>query len=155
MSRKKSTISSYIMRVAKENPNGFSAATVREILPADRHNRLSTGLWLLKKRGVLSHNEAEGTYKLTAVNKSEATKAQKPEVKRTYVRKAPTQQALVDMTREHQRQITAYDVQITRLREELRRADEKHNDALAIIRYLEDKLFKAIQFDARQNGRNA
>ena len=120
-------------------------AGLRAIFPSIKTSRMSVVLWQLKKAGVITHNLKTGFYSLTPVNKKEAEPVEEPKVapvvkeKQLHIaqRDAKYYKELADMRMEV----------ITRIKQE-------HEDALSVIRYLEDKLFKAIQFDAR-NGRNS
>ena len=115
-------------------------ADIREALPNVKVSYISTALWNLKKIGVVNHNPASGEYILTSVNKTKKPAPAKAEPK---VNDRRLQDALA------QANIWREEAQSkTMIAEKL---NVRYEDALAVIRYLEDKLFKVIQINAR-NG---
>lgn len=123
-------------------------ADLRKIFPSIKTSRMSVVLWQLKKAGVVTHNPKTGVYSLTPVNKT----AEPVEQPKAEPKVAPA-------VKEKQLHIAQRDAQYWKEVAEMRmevitRIKQEHEDALSVIRYLEDKLFKAIQFDAR-NGRNS
>ena len=130
MSRTKTPISKYVMQIAEAHPEGFTPADVREIVPKSRAKQISTVLFQMRKKGILHRGVDTGVYTLTPVNTSVA-KAE------------PTQNKPVS-TREVEAELMLRNQELF----------HKLEDALAIIRYLEDKVFKAIQFNAQQHGSN-
>jgi hypothetical protein len=140
---KKPTMRTRLINFANKHPEGFTVAQAREGLKSTS-SRCSVLLWKMKKDGELTHDAKTKQYKLTGVNKAPALpaapKAEKPIVL------APKGS--------YERENTDLKFQVAQLRNELARMDREQANSVAIIRYLEDKLFKAIQHDAR-NGRNA
>ena len=117
-----------------EKRGTLKIADIREALPKYKAGYISTALWNLKQIGVISHADS-GEYTLTPVNKTE-----KPAPK---VNDRRLQDALA------QANIWREEAQSkTMIAEKL---NVRYEDALAVVRYLEDKLFKLIQSNAR-NG---
>lgn len=141
----------------------FTSKEVREAHPNIPPNQISTALWKLVMNKTLS-KIGEGQYAavLTDVNKSELPvpaptkkttkkKKPKPSAKKSVVVAADLEQEL----QEASQQVIFWrkEAQDTKkLMHELRKADERLNDAVAIIRYLEEKLVIAIQHDARNDN---
>jgi hypothetical protein len=117
-----------------EKKGTVNLADIREALPNYKATYISTALWNLKQIGAISHADS-GEYTLTPVNKTE-----KPAPK---VNDRRLQDALA------QANIWREEAQSkTMIAEKL---NVRYEDALAVVRYLEDKLFKLIQSNAR-NG---
>jgi len=116
-----------------EKKGTVNLADIREALPNYKTTYISTALSFLKQIGVVSADSGE--YTLTPVNKTE-----KPAPK---VNDRRLQDALA------QANIWREEAQSkTMIAEKL---NVRYEDALAVVRYLEDKLFKLIQSNAR-NG---
>lgn len=130
-----------LINFANKHPEGFTVAQAREGLKSTS-SRCSVLLWKMKKDGELTHDAKTKQYKLTGVNKAPAVPAAEPKPITFPVRTAAD------------REIRDLKFQVGQMRTELERMDREQANAVAVIRYLEDKLFKAIQHDAR-NGRNA
>jgi len=171
---KKKSLTQRIIHAATINPNGVTAQQIKNAVP-NTPNAVSVAFWKLKKEGVLSHDPKTGLYTLTGVNKTEAeaapvvadatTVTPKPVAKK---RGRPAKPKAKKVT------VTVHDKFFADRQEMLRRSDEayadlaarmqwlqgehvklgeQHTDALAVIRYLEDKLFKAVQIiDARRGN---
>jgi len=123
----------------------INLAGLRKVFPSIKVSRISVALWNLKKAGVITHNMKTGIYSLTDVNKKEAEPVEQPKV-------APA-------VKDKQLHVAQRDVKYWKELAEMRMQviNTKHQqleDSLSVIRYLEDKLFKAIQFNTR-NGRNS
>jgi hypothetical protein len=117
-----------------EKKGTVNLADIREALPNYKATYISTAIWNLKQIGAISHADS-GEYTLTPVNKTE-----KPAPK---VNDRRLQDALA------QANIWREEAQSkTMIAEKL---NVRYEDALAVVRYLEDKLFKLIQSNAR-NG---
>lgn len=104
------------------------------IPPAQVHVVLS----ILKKRGVLKHNAAKKSYMLAG-----------DEAKPTKEKLDPRRKNDIDTI---DRLIEEQNVLFSRIREakaEVLEMNEKYDDALAVIRYLEDKLIRTIQYTAQ------
>ena len=114
-------------------------ADIREALPKYKAGYISTALWNLKQIGVISHADS-GEYTLTPVNKTEKPAPVKAEPK-VNDRRLQDALAQANMWRESAQSKTM-------IAEKL---NVRYEDALAVVRYLEDKLFKLIQSNAR-NG---
>jgi hypothetical protein len=156
---KKPTNISRVMDLAKDSPNGFTTVDVRKQIKGINSSSMHALLWKLKKGGALSHDVESGVYKLanapaatdpaqaatadvsTPVNKNKPGRPKKE-------RQVPVKDAWVPrrIYNDQTNQLIHTQSSLTGMR-------QRYEDALAIIRYLEEKLLKAIQFDAR-NGRN-
>lgn len=117
-----------------EKKGTVKIADIREALPNYKAGYISTALWNLKQIGVINH-ATDGQYTLTPVNKTE-----KPAPK-VNDRRLQDALAQANMWREEAQSKTM-------IAEKL---NVRYEDALAVVRYLEDKLFKLIQSNAR-NG---
>ncbi len=144
---KKASNISRVMEIANTFPDGFTTTDVREKIKGINLSSMHALMWNLKKKGILSHDKESGVYKLVnapAANVStgvDKKKLGRPRKVRAAQVPGPNRSMLPSRGEA----------------ELLARNHDLHlqlQDALAIIRYLEDKLFKAIQFDAR-NGRNS
>jgi len=124
-----------IMDYLKNFPEGVKVASIHAAIKRSPPQVTST-LWKMKKLGKVSHSKETHLYKLlTDVNK---TKQAEPKVNDRRLQDALAQ---ADIWREEAQSKTM-------LAEKL---NVRYEDALAVIRYLEDKLFKVIQSNAR-NG---
>lgn len=131
-----------ILEVAKKHPNGFTATDVRAVIKG-KPERIYVALSTLKKKGVLEHNSEMGRYML----KSVPVTVPKPDKKRF--------DSLMEMVREENIKIEREDAaakMLDNMLKEVQETEEKYQDALAIIRYLESKLVTAIQHDARSRS---
>jgi hypothetical protein len=134
MKKQNKSIGQQIVEVL-EKKGTVKLADIREALPNFKAGYISTAIWNLKKIGVVVHYADSGEYTLTSVNKTE-----KPAPK---VNDRRLQDALA------QANIWREEAQSkTMIAEKL---NVRYEDALAVVRYLEDKLFKLIQSNAR-NG---
>ena len=96
-------------------------------------------LGILKKRGILKHDKKKKVYFLNTPQLSPVN--QNPEKPK------------LDPARENDARTINYLIEEqNRLEAEISLLDEKYDDALAVIRYLEDKLIKTIQYTARLEG---
>jgi len=137
-----------LMQLAQSSPNGFTTKDARTHIKGLRASTLHSMLWKLKRDNVLVRDDA-GKY--TLVNAPAPT---------------PAANVSTPVYKKKQRLMSAEDAgvsrrvyddlahQLTRTQTSLANMKQRYEDALSIIRYLEDKLFKAIQFDAR-NGSNS
>lgn len=133
---KKQSVREQIVKFANTQTDGFLAREVLNAIKAPA-KQVTSALWLLKKNGVLAHDKANHRYKLTGVNKAPALAADTVPI--SILNKAHS--AYADLVGELQSE-----------REKVSKAKEQYEDALAIIRYLEDKLFRAIRHDARRGS---
>lgn len=141
---KKITVRQQVMRFADKHPEGFTAAQAREAIKVTA-KRLYVVLWQMKKAGVLTHDEAAHTYALTGVNKKKVA----PEVPPPMVPMPEPQKPIVI---KDTKEVSSLRFQVSQLKKYNEEVEERYNDALAIVRYLEDKLFRAIQHDARRGS---
>lgn len=176
---KKKSLTQRIIHAATINPNGVTAQQLKAAVP-NTGNAVSVALWKLKKTGVLSHDAKTGLYTLTGVNKSEAEAAPVVTDATPVVTDATPVVTAVAPKKKRGRPakpktitVTVHDKPSAEYKKMLERADEtyadlaarmqwlqsehvklgeRHTDALAVIRYLEDKLFRAIQLDARRGN---
>jgi hypothetical protein len=131
---------------ALEKKGTLKLAEIRASLPDVKSNYISTALWNLKKIGVVNHDLDSGEYKLTGVNKPVEV-AQAPKV----VTKITTNDKLLHIAQRDAK----YWQEMAESRTELAtKLNVQYEDALAVIRYLENKLVKGIQLNTR-NGRNS
>ena len=160
-----------IIKYAAKHPEGFTSGDLSSVI-TNKTSRKSVMLWQLKKDGVLEHNKQTGVYKLVKpipVMEDTVTKAI-PEVvadtiaevtagkpKRKYTRRAKkvdkfeSNAAMAKRLQVAEKYALELQPRLDYMRKEYKVLSDKYTDALAIIRYLEEKLFKAIQHDAR-NG---
>lgn len=139
---KKLSARSQLVNFAKKHPEGFTVAQARQHVKGTP-SRISVLLWQLKKDGELKHDPKTGIYVLTDVNKPAETTNEVDEVKDLKNMLTRADSSYADLAG-----------QLVAAKTENKKVKEHYEDALAIIRYLEDKLFKAIQYNAR-NGSNA
>ena len=124
-------------------------ADIRAALPDTKTSNISTTLWVLKKQGKIEHDIEYGLYALTSVNK----KAEAPkEAPKAEPKVAPS-------VKEKQLHIAQRDAKYWQERCEmhmdtLTRLRQQHEEALSIIRYLEGKLYIALQ-QGTKSGRNS
>lgn len=142
-----------VINLAKNSPDGFTVEDVKKVAPGIIPNSLYSMLWKLKKTGFLTHNKETGKYTVAdaaAVNHAAAEKltpVNKPKIRLQSAQPLPPKGS-------QEREIRELNFHVQQLRAQIMRMEGQYNDALAIIRYVEDKLFKAIQHDAR-NGSNS
>lgn len=162
---KKKSLIQQIINAATINPNGVTAAQIKNAVPNTK-NAVSVALWKLKRDGVLTHDPKTGVYKLTDVNKSVAPDATPaaPAPASAKPKAKPRAKTITTVTsdksiKEYQATLKRADesyadlaARMMNLRKDFDGLRERHEDALAIIRYLEDKMFKVIQFDARRGN---
>lgn len=115
-------------------------ADIRKALPNTKPNYISSALWNLKKAGTVNHNIDNGEYTLTSVNKTQEQAAPIKAAPKVDDRRLKEALAEAHIWRENAQSKTMIADKL----------NVQYEDALAVIRYLEDKLFKAIQSNARQ-----
>jgi chromosome segregation ATPase len=137
-----------------EKRGTLKIADIREALPKYKAGYISTALWNLKQIGVLNHADS-GEYTLTDVNKTQeqAVPKQKPshseavkEGMAKTISKLNTQ--IADYKKTLDRADTVYEELANRykvLQSTHNQIQEAHADALAIIRYFENKLYLVIK----------
>ena len=123
-----------------EKRGTLKIADIREALPKYKAGYISTALWNLKQIGVISHAD-NGEYILTNVNKTQEQVTPVKAEPKVNDRRLQDALAKAEIWREsaQSKHMIAEKLNV------------KYEDALAVIRYLEDKLFKLIQSNAR-NG---
>jgi predicted RNase H-like nuclease (RuvC/YqgF family) len=136
-----------LMQLAQSSPNGFTTKDARTHIKGLRASTLHSMLWKLKRDNVLKRDDA-GKY--TLVNAPASTPA--ANVSTRVYKKKERPQSSGDAV--YEREIRDLTFRVRQLNEHTAQLKTQLDDALSIIRYLEDKLFKAIQFDAR-NGSNS
>ena len=107
-------------------------------------NQISTALWKLQKLDMVK-KAGVGVYE-----RLELTPVNKPKKKRKV--RAKQTVTMTDRAVVAERDNRFYKEQLEDFAGRLRSLNVKYQDALVLIRYLEEKLFKAIQFDAKNNG---
>jgi hypothetical protein len=130
----KLSTSSKILAFAKQHPDGFFAQDVRDM--ARRRQAVYVALSNLKKKELLTR-DATGRYKLNQNDQAVAAppKPEKPKLDPARKSDVETISWLVD--------------QNVDLNNEVQSLKEQRDDALTIIRYLEDKLIRTIQYTAQ------
>ena len=124
-----------------EEKGTLKLAEIRKALPTVESKYLSATLWNLKKIGVINHDKPYGTYTLTSVNKTQEQAVPIKAEPKVNDRRLQDALAQANIWREEAQSKTM-------IAEKL---NVRYEDALAVVRYLEDKLFKLIQSNAR-NG---
>ena len=152
-----------VMECVKEfiaaNPK-FTVKQLREAYPDKGQNQLNTAVWKLTHMYKKLRMLGGGEYELTDVNNSQPVTKAKPKAKakRKYVRRDTTTiKQLQDKLHEANQEIIQWSKQAQNaalLAAKLQQTQHDLNEALVLIRYLENKLFIAIQFDAKNNGRD-
>lgn len=141
------------------NPK-FHVKQVRDAFPDKDANQINTAVWKLTNLYKKLRRVGEGQYELTDVNNSQPVTKAKPKAKakRKYVRRDTTTiKQLQDKLHEANQEIIQWSKQAQNaalLAAKLQQTQHDLNEALVLIRYLENKLFIAIQFDAKNNGSN-
>lgn len=137
-----------VIQIAKNFPNGFTTKDVKEQIRGIPPATMYALLWTMKKAGILNYNGETNVYTAgdlsTPVYKSAKTKT-----------KAKTRlqgPSTVPPKGSYEREISNLTFQVQQQKKFAEELNIKYEDALAIIRYLEDKLFKAIQYNARNGG---
>ena len=152
--KKSKSVSQQIVGVLKKSGT-LRLADIRIALPDIKTNYISSALWNLKKSGGVNHNIDSGEYTLTSVNKTQEQAAP--------IEKPSHSEAVKDGMA---KTISKLNIQIADYKKTLDRADmvyeelsnrykvlqsthsqvqEVHVDALAVIRYLENKLYVVIK----------
>lgn len=141
----------------------FTLADVCKAHPDVPKNQLSTALWELRNTGAIAKDDAGVYTVLTDVNKpvkvkatvkpkAKASKPRPPSAKVTIERlEIRINEAMHEIlqwsgkAKDAQERLLATDSALTTLR-------QNHDDALAIIRYLESKLYVALQMVAKHGS---
>jgi hypothetical protein len=152
--KKSKSVSQQIVGVLKKSGT-LRLADIRIALPDIKTNYISSALWNLKKSGGVNHNIDSGEYTLTSVNKTQEQAAP--------IEKPSHSEAVKEGMA---KTISKLNIQIADYKKTLDRADmvyeelsnrykvlqsthsqvqEVHVDALAVIRYLENKLYVVIK----------
>ncbi len=157
---KKASNISRVMEIANTFPDGFTTTDVREKIKGINLSSMHALMWNLKKKGILSHDKESGVYKLANPTTPIVLSGRPTDGVSTGVDKKklgrPKKQRLMaaEDAGVPNRVYNAQTNQLIHTQTSLKHMTQRYEDALAIIRYLEDKLFRAIQLDAR-NGRNS
>lgn len=128
----KKSVGSKILAFAKERGGWFSATDVRQAIKA-KPERIYVELSVLKKKGLLNHDAAARKYILNQNSKTVQVTAP------TAAQPKPKQPAFDPA------------IMLDNILKQVQQTEEKYEDALAIIRYLENKLYVAIQRDVDHN----
>lgn len=139
----------------------FTLKQVYEAYPDKSKPQMQTALWKLGKAGGITKAE-DGTYTvLTDVNKPVEVKPvevkpQTPKKRRAYkTSKKLTIEELQRRLQEASKEILYWNKMAKDMANKAMLADKlttQHEDALAIIRYLENKLYVALQMVAKNGG---
>jgi hypothetical protein len=127
----KQTINQRIVAALKDG--GLPKAEVAKAVGLPT-KRIGAPLWLLKNRGVIELTD-DGLYKLTGVN---TTAVAAPEKAAKNVQQAKQE-------RRYTNEIADLKDRCLYLNDMVKRREEELTDALAIIRYLEDKFIKTVR----------
>ena len=161
MSNDKSVMDCVKEFIAATAPAPFTFDEVRKTYSDRPRNQLATALWKLRQQGVVSKDDATGVYTvLTGVN-ALPTEA-KPEVKPKVTRKAKakpkaavkptTEDTLTKKLHVAERDAKYWAECASDINDSYQKLRLDHEDALAIIRYLENKLYVALQLVAKNGG---
>lgn len=129
----------------------FTLADVCKAHPGVPKNQLSTALWKLRKAGAVAKDEAGVHTVLTDVNKPMEAKAKAKPKKRRVAKDPNVNETYEKLIRAQAQDIRTVRDQLDRTQDALLNLRQQHEDALAIIRYLESKLYVALQMVAK-NG---
>jgi hypothetical protein len=151
MKKRNKSVGQQIVDVLEKNGT-VKLADIRKALPDVSY--LSAALWNLKKIGVVNHDPASGEYTLTGVNKTkQSVPKEKPSHSETVkegmaktISRLNTQ--IADYKKTLDRADTVYEELANRykvLQSTHNQLQEAHADALAIIRYFENKLYLVIK----------
>lgn len=154
------SVMDYVKDFTAANPT-FTAEAIRAAYPDKPANQLATALWKLRQQGVVSKDDATGVFTvLTGVN-ALPTEA-KPEVKPKVTRKAKakpkaavkptTEDTLTKKLHVAERDAKYWAECASDINDSYQKLRLDHEDALAIIRYLENKLYVALQLVAKNGG---
>lgn len=129
-------------------------ADIRAALPDTKTSNISTTLWVLKKQGKIEHDIEYGLYALTDVNKPA-----EPATTETPAPKVEPKPKVAPAVSQKQLHIAQRDAKYWKGVAEERtalatRLNVQYEDALAIIRYLENKLYVVMQ-QGNKSGRNS
>lgn len=137
--------SEHVINLAKNSPDGFTVNDVKKQIKGILPNSLYALMWKLKRDRWLNHDRVTGKYVL-------ASDIERLSPKSTPVNKTEKKPEPLPPKGSNEREVRELGYQVHGLKNQVARLEGQYTDALAIIRYLEDKLFKAIQFDARNGG---
>lgn len=149
---KKPTNVDRVMQLAHKKADGFTSGEAHTVCKDAGKNTVGALLWNLKKKGVLVHDRATGIYKLaedrklTPVNNLPADEPQEEADRKKW--KMLIKAAATEATNAGMQKVMENYNALTQQHNTLR---EQYQDALAIIRYLENKLYIVIQQQAK-NG---
>lgn len=128
-----------VINFASNYPAGFSASDLKNALKSKSPNLVSALLWAMKKDGVLVHDKEAGLYRLANTNTNTNGNGSGTHIANT----APAKEPVIPFD-EYETVLLDY-----------ASLKQKHDDALAIIRYLESKLLTTIQFASQQSKSDA
>jgi DNA-binding HxlR family transcriptional regulator len=152
--KKSKSVSQQIVSVLKKSGT-LRLADIRKALPDIKTNYISSSLWNLKKSGGVNHNIDSGEYTLTSVNKTQEQAAPKEKPSHSEAVKegmaktiSKLNMQIADYKKTLDRADTVYEELANRykvLQSTHSQVQEVHVDALAVIRYLENKLYVVIK----------
>jgi DNA-binding HxlR family transcriptional regulator len=152
--KKSKSVSQQIVSVLKKSGT-LRLADIRIALPDIKTNYISSSLWNLKKAGTVNHNIDSGEYTLTSVNKTQEQAAPKEKPSHSEAVKegmaktiSKLNMQIADYKKTLDRADTVYEELSNRykvLQSTHSQVQEVHVDALAVIRYLENKLYVVIK----------
>ena len=137
--------SEHVINLAKNSPDGFTVEDVKKRVKGILPNSLYALMWKLKRDRWLNHDKVTGKYVL-------ASDIERLSPKSTPVNKTEKKPEPLPAKGSYEREIRELTYKVQQLKDYAAQKERQVDDALSIIRYLEDKLFKAIQFDARNGG---
>ena len=161
MSKDKSVMDCVKEFIAATAPAPFTFDEVRKTYSDRPKTQLATALWKLRKQGVVSKDDATGVFTvLTGVNalptetkpEVKAKPKAKPRAKPKAVAKPTTEDALAKKLHVAERDAKYWAERANDINNSYQKLRLDHEDALAIIRYLENKLYVALQLVAKNGG---
>ena len=152
MSKTKKSVMEQVKEFIASNPK-FTIKELRGAMPNVDVGQLNTSVWKLTNIYKKIRRVGEGQYELTDVNKTEqpAVEPQPAKAKPKAKRRAQTV-TMTDRVAVAERDNRYLKERIEDLTYRMTKLNVQYEDALAVIRYLENKLFIAIQFNAKNNG---
>lgn len=152
MSKTKKSVMEQVTEFIASNPK-FTMKELRGAMPNVDVGQLSTSVWKLTNIYKKIRRVGKGQYELTDVNKTEqpAVEPQPAKAKPKAKRRAKTV-TMTDRATVAERDNIFLKSRLEDMTRRMTTLNNQYEDALAIIRYLENKLFIAIQFNAKNNG---
>jgi hypothetical protein len=148
----KSSTGYKILAFARAMDGWFTAADVVYAAKGKSKSNIYVALSALKKAGKLVHDPGTKSYRLNENSKTITVTAPKaPTLAPPNPPKHPKpEKPPLDPARKNDVQTISWLVdQNTELNQKVQKLEEQYEDALSVIRYLEDKLIRTIQYTAQ------